>query len=404
MQPVPFINRASRTRACPGNATKAAPSSRSSSRGRVKVSNHEKRSVSLPSRDSLTDIRVKCRESPKTPKGIHTSVRDGGCHGDDGDDDDGEPKEEEEEEEEVETPRCLKRKRAESPSVVITPLTWSPSTPVMNLKSNWTKNSTVSPIEAGKCRTWLDSPVSDDQLTCFPSKIKRIKGSPDLQDTSDCKNTDTQFLVAELAALRADLFSERKVLHEIKRQAARDNSDIVSLRADFESLRSQLTAEEESKVHFSSFQDELLALRADLEVLRCGSSNENSAPTSPDDAEKPITDQAKIDEIIHLNELLRRVLQGERIYTEQMHKKLHSLRKKVGPLLAKVDTLQGSLDEIKTQYGAHDAPIELIMDFVRMFHSWWVDRYNMRQGSRNGQVVEKEKEKGKGKVSQGGGG
>lgn len=211
------------------------------------------------------------------------------------------------------------------------------------------------------------------------------------------ESQDVHFLLAELAALRTDLEIEKKVTNRLKNQAINNNDEIACLRIEFDALRSQLTEKSQNN-SIRPFEDELLSLRADLEILRCESSAGTTEATSPSEHEMNADDRAKIEEVIHMNELLRRVLQGERIYAEQMHTKLHSLRKKVGPLLAKVDTMQGNLDEIKALFLAHDAPIELIMDFVRMFHGWWVDRYNSRQAGRNDQTGDK----GKSKASQGG--
>jgi hypothetical protein len=82
-----------------------------------------------------------------------------------------------------------------------------------------------------------------------------------------------------------------------------------------------------------------------------------------------------------MNDMLRRVLQGERIHNREMTGKLNSVREKVGPLMAKVDSLEDTINEMKAHLCAHDAPIELTMDFVRNFHQWWVDRYNARRGN-----------------------
>ena len=184
-------------------------------------------------------------------------------------------------------------------------------------------------------------------------------------------NNDSRSLQDELAALRADLENEKLANSKLMAQATKDRRMLENLRTEFNTLRSKYARETGSH---AEVKEELVALRADVELLRCEFEGELSGESNV----SPET-HGKLDKVIHMNEMLRRVLQGERIYNDEMHGKLHSLRKKVGPLLAKVDALQGAVGEMGAHFRAHDAPIELIMDFVRNFHQWWVDRYNARQ-------------------------
>lgn len=184
-------------------------------------------------------------------------------------------------------------------------------------------------------------------------------------------NNDSRSLQAELAALRADLENEKLANFKLRAQATKDRRILENLRTEFNTPRSEYASERCSN---AEVKEELIALRADIELLRCEFEGELSGESNV----SPET-HGKLDKVIHMNEMLRRVLQAERIYNEEMHGKLHSLREKVGPLLAKVDALQGAVDEMRAHFSAHDAPIELIMDFVRNFHQWWVNRYNARQ-------------------------
>lgn len=191
-------------------------------------------------------------------------------------------------------------------------------------------------------------------------------------------NNDSRSLQDELTALRADLENEKLANSKLMAQAAKDRRILKNLRAEFNTLRSEYASERYCN---AEAEEELIALRAEIEPPRCEFEGELSG-----EGNASLESHGKLDKVIHMNEILRRVLQGERIYNREMHSKLHSLRKKVGPLLAKVDALQGAVDEMGAHFSAHDAPIELIMDFVRNFHQWWVGRYNARQeGGGSGQ-------------------
>lgn len=177
-------------------------------------------------------------------------------------------------------------------------------------------------------------------------------------------------LQSNLATLRAQLANEKREKAKLKAQAAKDKDNIDDLRAGLKALRSEFDSE---KLENSKMKQELATFQADLERLQYKFGGELGG----DNSVNPETREG-LAQIVNMNEMLRRVIQGERVYRDEMYGKLHSLRKKVGPLLAKVDGLDQTVEEIKVHLGAHDAPIELIMDFVRNFHQWWVDRYNAR--------------------------
>lgn len=174
----------------------------------------------------------------------------------------------------------------------------------------------------------------------------------------------------DLAAVRGQRENEKRGNTKLKAKAGKDKNDIEELRAGLKSLRSEFESE---KLDKAKVEKQLVELRAKVEHLQHGVGGESGG----DNNVNPETREG-IAQIVHMNEVLRRVLQGERIYRDEMYGKLHSLRQKVGPLLAKVDQLEETVVAIKAHFSAHDAPIELIMDFVRNFHQWWVDRYNAR--------------------------
>ncbi|KAF3392565.1 hypothetical protein F1880_008737 [Penicillium rolfsii] len=270
---------------------------------------------------------------------------------------------------EEETPRPLKRKR-QPPKVPTTPASSARTTPAHSPSTVAT-----SPGFRGVARKLgylrLDSPSPTKDENQAPIRLPRLRSeNQKLKAGRDPAKASSHAEKSDLATVRAELANEKRVNTKLKAQAGKHQDDINRLRSELEALHSMFESE---KLEKSTVKDELVDLRADLEVLRY----QSGAGLGGDTSINPETTEG-VAQIVHMNELLRRVLQGERVYRNEMYGKLQSVRKKVGPLLAKVDELQGTVEEMKVHLGAHDAPIELIMDFVRNFHQWWVDRYNAR--------------------------
>lgn len=183
---------------------------------------------------------------------------------------------------------------------------------------------------------------------------------------------DSRALKAELNSMRAQLEKEKRDDLKLKTDASKGKDGMSALRAEINALRSELEREKHDN---SELRDQLVSLRADLDLMRYDFEGGVGG-------DKSITPETRrdLEKILNMNDMLRRVIQGERIHREEMHGKLHSLRSKVGPLMAKVDTLQGTVDQIQAHFSVHDAPIELIMDFVGNFYQWWEKRYNARNG------------------------
>jgi chromosome segregation ATPase len=196
------------------------------------------------------------------------------------------------------------------------------------------------------------------------SEVKKLKAE------SDNAKASSQDLQRDLATVCAQLANEKRANAKLKGQASRGKDGIDELRTELNKLRSEFETE---KLESSKLKKELDDLRAGLKLI----GGEFEAGSGVDTSVNPET-REDLAQIVNMNEMLRRVIQGDRVYRDEMYGKIHSLRKKVGPLLAKVDELQETVDVIKAHFSAHDAPIELIMDFVRNFHQWWVDRYNAR--------------------------
>ncbi|KAJ5151232.1 uncharacterized protein N7482_010484 [Penicillium canariense] len=137
---------------------------------------------------------------------------------------------------------------------------------------------------------------------------------------------------------------------------------------------------EARKAGAESENDIIATLRHDLDALRSDFESERRAHAEL---------RSSLEEMTHMNDTLRMVIRGDRIYSTEMYTKLQSLRKKLGPLLAKVDTLQEAIGAVKTQFGNHDAPVELIMDFTKNFYQWWIGRLEKRREGGEGHVEDR---------------
>jgi outer membrane murein-binding lipoprotein Lpp len=198
-----------------------------------------------------------------------------------------------------------------------------------------------------------------------------------LKNNADTVKTSSQALQRDLTTVRAELEIAKRQNARLKAKAGKDKNEIEELRAGLKTLGSEFESE---KLQNANTKKQLVEILAKVDLPQHGFKEESGGDNSinPDTREE-------IAQIVHMNEVLRRVLQGERVYRDEMYGKLHSLRQKVGPLLAKVDGLEQTVEEMKAHFSAHDAPIELIMDFVRNFHQWWTDRYNARQDVADGE-------------------
>lgn len=193
-----------------------------------------------------------------------------------------------------------------------------------------------------------------------------------MKKEADQTEENARSMQAELSSLRTQLDHEKRENTKLKAQATKDKDGLKALRAELNALRSEFASE---SCESSELKDQVVAMRADLDLLR----SEVQGDSVGDASITPET-RRDVEKVLLMNDMLRRVIQGERVNSQEMRSKLNSLREKVGPLLAKVDDLQDTLNEMRAQLSSHDAPIELIMDFVRNFHQWWVDRYNARHG------------------------
>lgn len=185
-------------------------------------------------------------------------------------------------------------------------------------------------------------------------------------------NASPRSLPADVSSLRTQLDREKRDKVKVKVHATSDKDELKAVRAELNALQSEL---ESQRCDRHALEEEVAAMRAELNVFRSvvqGDST-NDATITPET-------RTDVDRIILMNDMLRRVIRGERIHNREMTSKLNSVREKVGPLLAKVDNLADIVNKMRAHLSAHDAPIELTMDFVRNFHQWWVDRYNARRG------------------------
>ncbi|KAJ5896931.1 uncharacterized protein N7473_006330 [Penicillium subrubescens] len=280
-------------------------------------------------------------------------------------------------EEEGEIPRSLKRKRQPA-RLPATPSSSTRTTPAHSPSTVAT--SPGSPDVARKIRFLrLDSPspIKDEALES-PSRPRLRSEAKKLKTEMDTAKASSQALQHDLATVRARLEKEKRENAKLKAKAGKDKDDIEELRAGLKTLRSEFESE---KLEKADMEKQLVDLWAKVEPLQHGFGGESDGGNTNINPET----REEMAQIVHMNEVLRRVLQGERGYRNEMYGKLHSLREKVGPLLAKVDELQETIDVMKAHFSAHDAPIELIMDFVRNFHQWWVDRYNARREDADGE-------------------
>ncbi|KAJ5369092.1 uncharacterized protein N7496_008852 [Penicillium cataractarum] len=270
--------------------------------------------------------------------------------------------------EDEEAPRSLKRKR-QPVKIFSTPSSSTRTTPAHS------PDSVVPPSGSSdvsrKIRSLrIESPIADEspgrpRLRSEARKLKREAGQ-----TED----NTRSMQAELSSLRTQVDHEKRENAKLKAQATKDKDGLKSLRAELKALRSEFASE---RCESSELKGQVVALRADLDLLR----SEVQGDSTGDASIIPET-RRDVDKILLMNDMLRRVIQGERINTQEMRSKLNSVREKVGPLMAKVDDIQEAVNELRANLTTHDAPIELIMDFVRNFHQWWVGRYHARLEAR----------------------
>ncbi|GLI79984.1 hypothetical protein PoHVEF18_008332 [Penicillium ochrochloron] len=272
-------------------------------------------------------------------------------------------------EEEDDTPRSLKRKR-QPPKIPSIPSTSLRGTPAHSPSTvAITPGSPDVARKIGSLRLDSPSPIKDEALES-PNRPRLRSEAKKLKTDANIAKNSSQALQRNLAVVRAQLENEKRQNAKLKAKAGKDKEDIDDLRAGLKTLRSEFESE---KLQNANTKKQLVEISAKVDLLQHGFKGVSGG----DNRINPETREG-IAQILHMNEVLRRVLQGERVYRNEMFGKFHALRQKVGPLLAKVGGLEQTVEEMKAHFGAHDAPIELIMDFVRNFHQWWVDRYNAR--------------------------
>ncbi|CEJ61122.1 hypothetical protein PMG11_09664 [Penicillium brasilianum] len=265
-----------------------------------------------------------------------------------------------------EAPRSLKRKRQPA-KILATPTSSTRTTPAHSPNEMVTTPGS-SYVSRRISTLKLGSPVAE-QSPCRPrlrSEARKLK--KEVEKT----NASPRSSQADVSSLRTQLDREKRDNDKIKVHTTSDKDELKAVRAELNALQSEL---ESQRCERSALEEEVAAMRAELNVFR----SEVQGDSTNDATITPET-RTDVDRIILMNDMLRRVIHGERIHNREMTSKLNSVREKVGPLLAKVDNLADIVNEMRAHLSAHDAPIELTMDFVRNFHQWWVNRYNARRG------------------------